>query len=760
MLQKVILIKNIGRFFHCAAGGDVTFRRFTLICAENGRGKTTLCAILRSLSTNSPAYIMGRKTLGSMDQPEVQLLFNSGNKVFRNRAWSDLFPDILIFDGTYVGENVFAGELVDTEHRRNLYRVIIGAAGVTSANRVNELDNQIRGKNNEIRDARARLQQYVQPGISFEAFVALPEDLEIDDKIAAKEKELQAVRLTAQLQERSGLAAITLPAFPASFVQLLAKTFATVAATAEQQVSDHIARHGMQSHGERWLNEGLRHVTHEECPFCGQSLTGIGLIQAYKNFFSTEYLSLAKEVTDLGNQINSTIGDRVASTIQQALINNKNSAEFWQQYCTFISPTLPAEEKVGEVLVELRRSAQALLQSKAGSPLEAIPLDERFESVLKALDSLRASIATYNAAALVANSVIDVKKRESELANPRDLESAIANLKAQKSRHTDEVKALCALERRMHQEKEALEKAKAEARAQLDAHTKQVISRYGDSINLYLERINAGFRITPPTHNYRGGAPNTSYQIVINQHAVELGDSGTPTERPSFRNTLSAGDRSALAFAFFLAQLESDGDKARKVVVVDDPFASLDGFRRNHTVQQLHKCGDPCAQVIVLSHEPAFLKLLWDRLPPTERKSLRLVRIGEGNTTIAEWEIERAARSGYHSDMNVLQEFFSLGKGEPRDVIQKLRPLLESFCHALCPTQLAEQDMMGDIVRKIRAAGAPHILHPIADDFEEVNIYCRRYHHGENIQTTTEPIDNEELLGYVTKTLKLVGCIV
>lgn len=67
MLQKVISIKNIGRFRYSAARGDVTFRRYTLICAENGRGKTTLCAILRSLLTNSPAFIVGRKTLGSLE---------------------------------------------------------------------------------------------------------------------------------------------------------------------------------------------------------------------------------------------------------------------------------------------------------------------------------------------------------------------------------------------------------------------------------------------------------------------------------------------------------------------------------------------------------------------------------------------------------------------------------------------------------------------------------------------------------------------
>jgi wobble nucleotide-excising tRNase len=51
MLQRIISIRNVGRFRNCAAAGDVTFRRFTLVFAENARGKTTLCALLRSLSS-------------------------------------------------------------------------------------------------------------------------------------------------------------------------------------------------------------------------------------------------------------------------------------------------------------------------------------------------------------------------------------------------------------------------------------------------------------------------------------------------------------------------------------------------------------------------------------------------------------------------------------------------------------------------------------------------------------------------------------
>jgi wobble nucleotide-excising tRNase len=759
MLQKVISIKNIGRFGYCAARGDVTFRRYTLICAENGRGKTTLCAILRSLLTNSPAHIVGRKTLGSLEQPEVQLLLSNGHKTFRNGVWSESFQDMAIFDGTFVTENVFAGDVVETEHRRNLYRVIIGAGGVTWAGRVKELDNQIRDKTDEIRDARARLQQHIPPGLALDAFISLPEDVDIDAKIAVQEQELLAVQRAAQLQQRAGLATIPVPAFPSSFTQLLAKTFATVASNAEQPVLEHLAQHGMQAHGEPWLTEGLRYVTDNACPFCGQPLTGISLIQAYKDFFSREYHALGSEVTDLARQVDAAIGDRVAAAIQQTLLQNTNSVEFWQQYCRVEPPVMPEANRVAEVLINLRQAAQTVLQTKAGTPLVAILPDDRFTRALHAFEALRTSIANYNAAVADANALVDARKRETKTTNLHDVQNSIIKLKAQKGRHTDVVKDLCMMDSRLQQEKESLEKDKSQARQQLDLHTQRVITLYGQSINHYLERINAGFRITPPTHNYRGGSPNTSYQILINQHAVDLGDSATPADRPCFKNTLSAGDKSSLALAFFLAQLEHDASRGQKIVVVDDPFSSLDSFRRNHTVHQLHRCGQTCAQVIVLSHEPAFLKLLWDRFPEGERKSLQLARIGEENTTIGEWDIEKAVQARYRADLIALQAFFSFGEGQPRDLIQKLRPVLESFCRNLYPTQFAEQDMMGAIIGKILAAGTSHPLYTIVDDINEVNMYCRRYYHGENPHAALEPIDNAELLAYVKRTLKLAGSL-
>ena len=758
-LGKIVSIKNVGRFFDSAAAGDVAFRRYNLIFAENGRGKTTLCAILRSLQSGEPAYIIGRHTLGSPDPPQVRLLLD-GNRpaTFEDGAWDTTLPQLAIFDNTFITENVHAGETVDTAQRRNLYRVIIGSQGVGLVRRIEDLDAQIRTKNTEIREATAAIQRHVPQGIPIETFLGLPEDPDIDANLAARERELQAVKQADAIRQRALLSKITLPELPASFADLLGKTLEGVAAEAERLVSEHFARHEMTERGEPWLSEGLHYIRNENCPFCAQSLAGVPLIEAYKAFFSEAYHALRDEIDALARDIEADFGDREIATIERTADQNAAGVEFWRQYCAFDPPQLGVPGGIADTLAVLRQAALALLTRKAAAPLEPLEPDEAFREAQTASQQAHATVSAYNAAVDTANAIIAAKKQETEAADVQAAEAALARLKAQKTRHTPAVRQACDAYQAHLTEKADLETQKAETREQLDEHTRQVIARYGESINRYLDRFNAGFRITRPTHAYHGGTPSSSYRIVINETPVDLGDAATPLDRPSFKNTLSAGDRSALALAFFLAQLEQDPDRADKVVVFDDPFTSQDNFRRNNTAFQIKSCGEACAQTVLLSHDPNFLKLVWDKLAPADRKTLQLARVGEENTAVAEWDIEKAVQARYRADVDVLQKYYALGEGEPRDVIQKIRPTLEGYCRNLYPTQFTDQDSLGTMVGKIRAADAAHPLHAIVDHLEELNDYCRRYHHGENPNAAIEPIDDNELNGYVKRTLTLAGC--
>src|SRR5205823_14892493 len=58
------------------------------------------------------------------------------------------------------------------------------------------------------------------------------------------------------------------------------------------------------------------------------------------------------------------------------------------------------------------------------------------------------------------------------------------------------------------------------------------------------------------------------------------------------------------------------------------------------------------------------------------------------------------------------------------------------------------------MITKISDAGATHPLAAIVEDLDELNIYCRRYHHAENPHAATESIDETELTAYVGRTLR------
>lgn len=206
-LRKFITIKNVGRFHSYGATGDVTLKRYNLVFAENGRGKTTLCAILRSLHGGDAAHIMGRRTLGSPDAPDVSVLTDTGTVEFTGTAWSGTVCSRNLRLNLYIRERPLR-DAVDLNHKRNLYRVIIGKDGVDLAREVAELDADIRAKTIDIRDKRAVVQSHAPQGMSVETFLALSADPDIDSKISTKQMELEAVRLADQLRTRAVLTSL------------------------------------------------------------------------------------------------------------------------------------------------------------------------------------------------------------------------------------------------------------------------------------------------------------------------------------------------------------------------------------------------------------------------------------------------------------------------------------------------------------------------------------------------------------------------
>ena len=761
MLRKIISVRNVGRFRNSAAPGNPELSRYTLVFGANGSGKTTLCAVLRSLKTGDPAHIVGRRTLGVEHSQTIELLLPTGRTRFDGMAWSAPHPSLAIFDGVFVTENVHSGEVVEIDHRRNLYHTIIGEEGVRLAEEDAILAGQSREKTGQITAAARAIQPHIPAGMRLDAFLALPADLEIDERIAEQERTVEAVREAQQVIARPPLFEIGVPSLPDEFAALLARTIDDIAQDAETRLAEHFAAHGIEADGGNWIAEGLEHTDRETCPFCGQDITDLSLVAAYRAVFSDRYKALRDEITAMRNQIAEEFGDVAIGRLNLRAQQNNGAVEFWSRYCTFNPLPLTVTDDITDAIRVLGRGAIGLLNRKGRAPLEPIEQNGNFGAAAASYEVAHAKVRQITDSIRAVNDVIATKKEETGAANVHAAETDLARRRAVKVRHADPIAGLCAHYFQLIEEKDAIDRRKGEIRAQLDAHTRSVMRPYEQHINRYLDAFNAGFRITETGHGYPGGTAASTYRLVIDHTSVDIGDGRTPANRPSFKNTLSSGDRTTLALAFFLTHLEQDQGLVTKTVVFDDPFGSQDAFRRRQTVHEIAKVGRNCAQVLVLSHDATFLKQIWDKAPARERVALSLADHRVQGMKIVPVDLERACQGRTATDIDDLQTYVTTGAGTTVDLIRKMRAVLETHCWITYPACFQNgQDWLGEIVRNIREGGEQHPAYALYDELDQINDYTREHHHGEDVvNATPDQIDSQELIGYIKRTLKIVNAL-
>jgi wobble nucleotide-excising tRNase len=86
------------------------------------------------------------------------------------------------------------------------------------------------------------------------------------------------------------------------------------------------------------------------------------------------------------------------------------------------------------------------------------------------------------------------------------------------------------------------------------------------------------------------------------------------------RNTLSEGEKTALAFAYFLSKVTTEvKDPKLAIIVIDDPISSLDDNRLYHTAYLIHEEFKEYKQLFVLSHNLLFLKYLNPLFKPSNK---------------------------------------------------------------------------------------------------------------------------------------------
>lgn len=757
-IKRFISIKNVGRLVNCKQRGT-ELKRYNLFFAENGRGKTTLCAVLRSLQTDEYKHITERTTLESpLLNPEVEIRLDTENTSYKAQNWSKPISEIVIFDATFVAKNVYSGEYVSRDHRTNMLRVIIGEDGLHLADRVDQLDQDIRNKNLDIKQIKNTIQSHLPNGVKLESFLALKEVPDIDDKIAEKKAEFRAAKQDEQIKTRPLLEQLAAPSLSTDFELILSKTLSDVSEDVERKLKMQIKSHEMHDRGQAWISEGLGYIRNDACPFCGQGIEELDLIEAYKQFFSEAYAELVKNIHQLEKEVETTFGNTALANLHTIFTKNKDNIQFWKQFAIFEINEIDFENMVAVHAKTLCDAALALIKRKLENPLAKVLADNTFRMAKMEYDKTTDILKAYGDKITAANAVIAKQKEKTELANSLIIKTEIADLELIQLRQGPKVKPLCAKYQSLKENKKKLDSDKRNAKNKLDKHVDKTISDYEKAINKFLAAFGAGFSITKSKKNYFGGTPASDYQILINRHPVALGDNKTPLGQPCFRTTLSAGDKSSLALAFFLAQLDQNPKKADSIIVFDDPFNSQDRSRRERTAELLKKYGRECAQLLLFSHDPYFLHLVHSKIPKDERHSLQLSRAHNNTTTIEGWDIEKETQESYFKDHADLSSYLENGTKDLTDIAKKIRLVLEGYLRRRFPNQFPDNAWLGDMINDIRTEGKEHPIYPTLEKLESINNFSKKYHHAENSkQGSNDLVNDDELQKYVEDTLEVVG---
>lgn len=757
MLHRIHLVQGVG-LFHDAKASKHKLEKTTLIYAGNGRGKSTLSSLFRSVSNNDVSILQERRTIDGTLDPMVKLQFDNNCQVsYTNGTWTEGRPEFRVFDTVFIENNVHSGGEISTEHRKNLLDFAIGDSAVTSKKAEEKAFAERKQASADIRAIEQQLTAYAD-GKPLPVFRLLEITDEADEKRAELDRRRAdaisaATTLSQPAPSRLKLPHIDIP----EVFNVLNATIDDVHVEAESVVSEHLSKlEGGRAAS--WLSEGQQFDDHLSCPYCGQSTEDLPLIRMYQFHFNHAYKLLKESVAEAVSRAQLETSPLVLSSLleQRKSVNEKLAA--WKHLVDVEEISSEFDELAFTSFQNLRELLTRILLEKSLDPLEQRGFGNELTEATRLWAQFTRLFSDQNDLIDEYCQRIDSYKDSLQKEDVRKLSEEIDRIDLAKTRHSGVVVQLFS---ELHEAEARLQKAESDkqaARTELDALMESTLERYRADINKYLRNLGAAFSINEFRTNYYGGTPRSDYGLTLRGQTVELAGG-----QPSFATALSEGDKRTLAFAFFVASTLSDPDIAQRVVVVDDPVSSLDRSRREYTTKLLGDISKKCSQLILLAHDATFLRDTFIALSRENSSMpvtfLQIDRAPNNYSHFRSVDLDRECETQYYTDYRTVDEFVHGGHSDAHRAAVALRPLLEGYLHRRFPNKISSRSMLGKAITQIQNAEHPNPLvhmRDAIDELRELNDFACLFHHNTNPGYDSHQVDPDAVLVFGRRVLDIV----
>ncbi len=355
-----------------------------------------------------------------------------------------------------------------------------------------------------------------------------------------------------------------------------------------EEIKDHISKVGRE-----FIEKGIelqKEMPDNACPFCTQKITN-NIIQAYTSYFNKRIEQFNQDSLEVSGILKKILEQWKIEEILQSFEKFK---PFIEDFSTNKENLKNVLEQTKVLLEKLQKEVDKKERSNNKEKFQEIDkkLSENYENLQKCVNETR------NILNQKKEQQKKLEKLKKELKEARIKKAKHDSYDWQKSKEEAERK-LSVLERGHKRLNRLLEKIDNKLKELYDQKRPDI-----ETINNYLKALNL------PKYSL-----NKDYRVVLNSDALENSEA---------KMILSDGEKTTLAFVYFLARLKSfykKEDLKNLVVVIDDPISSLDEQRIYSTSDIVAKINQELAreklsnekdraQVFVLTHNHTFMARL------------------------------------------------------------------------------------------------------------------------------------------------------
>lgn len=528
---------------------------------------------------------------------------------------------------------------------------------------------------------------------------------------------------------------------------------------AEKRVLEHIDWNFKdKAHAKQFIRLGLDHIQ-ANCPFCGQDLKdATDLLKAYREFFDDAFRTYQQNIAQQLAALSEWNIDNDLTTLISACNLNLAMLRQWEPYLgTIVLPDIVAT-------VDICRSRLVELKGKVQSELEKKQKDPNADADLSQIDALATELAWLKNVVDGYNAALSsfIEKAKQYIANlPK---SGVASLQVEldknreiKKRFEPEWKRFASGYPAAKKEADDLANQKNAKQKELETYSKIIFDTYQQRMNELLGLLGTDFSITGliGKTDARANESYSDFGFIILEHPVPLAT--RQDDAPCFSNTLSEGDKSTLAFAFFIAALEKTPQLDKQIVIFDDPLSSLDETRRDATARLLHLLSPRVNQLNVFTHKKDFLYMLCDKIP--DNKVLQIRSDRKAGSQLAVLDVEEDRKSDYARLVEDMERYLVEDFGPTPETMQgNLRILFETilktkYYRALAVDIKAKHGFATILTTLFNAGLLDVALKPHLFDLCSV---ANDPHHGEIVDTISMKLSRDELIPLIRQALELV----